>query len=716
MASADPRAAARFLAAFFDELSRWGVRDVVVSPGSRSTPLSMTAYELSRRAPERMRVFVDVDERGAAFVALGMAKASGRPAAIICTSGTAVANYYPAVMEAESSRVPLIVLTGDRPPRLQGLGAPQTCDQLHAYGTHVRSFRQMPLPADDADSIALARQAAREACIDAGADLPSHGTAAGEKRAESGGSPYTAGAEWDWRGSAREPRIAGSCFGGPVHVNFPFEEPLKPDFTVPGLFAAVPEDADAVSVASSARIAGIWLTSGRTIVLAGEGTCSTLGEAREVVAWARAFDLPLFADPLSGLRAIDDPIVIDCYDSILEPGGVLPESILDEQHLPEGNGLAPDGDGSLAEGEASLSGASKAALDSTAAGSLRGRPHWPLPGCDLNPQVIVRFGRYPLSKKATQFAAAACRAGARQVVVDPLETRDFNASTGAFVPCKPIEFVRATRADAPDVRGSYAQAWIDVNAAAERRIARVDTAQGARRDRFEGAYVRRAVELAPEGSLMFAANSMSVRALDTFYPKGKKLTVLANRGLNGIDGTVSTAIGAAQSFDRTTLVIGDLAMLHDVNALALQRELRVKREERAALCPSPAPRTSCPVDDAGAQDARGRVSFRPEGWLDGVVSPDGPGITIVLLNNNGGGIFDMLPQKSRDPYFERLFLTPQDVDFQLAAGAFGVPHCRVRSVDAFEKAYRASLGAPGITLIEVPIPLSGLSERYEAYW
>ena len=98
-----------FLAAFFDELSCWGVRDVVVSPGSRSTPLSMTAYELSRRAPERMRVFVDVDERGAAFFALGMAKATGRPVAVGCTSGSAVANYYPAVLEAESSRVPLIV-------------------------------------------------------------------------------------------------------------------------------------------------------------------------------------------------------------------------------------------------------------------------------------------------------------------------------------------------------------------------------------------------------------------------------------------------------------------------------------------------------------------------------------------------------------------------------------------------------------------------------
>ena len=113
----------------------------------------MTAYELSCRAPQRMSAYVDIDERGAAFLALGMAKASGRPAALVCSSGTAIANYYPAIFEAESSRVPLIVLTADRPPQLQGLGAPQTCDQSHAYGTHVRAYRGMPLPADDEGSL-----------------------------------------------------------------------------------------------------------------------------------------------------------------------------------------------------------------------------------------------------------------------------------------------------------------------------------------------------------------------------------------------------------------------------------------------------------------------------------------------------------------------------------------------------------------------------------
>lgn len=623
--SADPRATALFLGAFFDELARWGVHDMVVSPGSRSTPLTMTAFELSRREPGRLRVFVDVDERGAAFFALGLAKASGHPAAVVCTSGTAVANYYPAVMEAESSRVPLVVLTGDRPPRLQGLGAPQTCDQLNAYGNHVRAFRQMPLPSADGAALAFARQAAREAVI-----------AAGEE-----------------------------CFGGPVHLNFPFDEPLKPDFSAEGLFesarrldvsreTSVPVSQQ-LAPSDAGRLAAL-LADRRALVYAGEGTCTGELEAGKVLNWARAFRLPLLADPLSGLRSSDDPLVIDNYDSVLGPGGA-----------------APDG---------------------------------------LAPEVVVRFGRYPVSKKATQLVAAARPV---QIVVDPLETRDCNAATDVFVRCRPSELagslgfaydVRTIDYDPDDVQRAFARAWIDANDAARKRIASVDDAEAG----FEGAFVRRVVELAPEGSCLFSANSMSVRALDTFYLKSaKRLAVLCNRGLNGIDGTVSTALGAAQHFAQTTLVTGDLTLLHDLNALALQRELRLQREAAACFSASL---------DAASSKAAGAVTpgHATDAASDNVAPGAVPSIVIVLLNNNGGGIFDMLPQKSEDPYFERLFLTPQDVDCRAAAQAFGVPYRRADTVPAFDEAYRALLGTPGISLVEVRVPLSGLKDRYAPYW
>ena len=611
-ALADPAATARFLGAFFDELTRWGVRDVVVSPGSRSTPLAMCAYELSRRAPERLRLFVDVDERGAAFFALGMAKASGRPAAVICTSGSAVANYYPAVLEAESSRVPLIVLTGDRPPRLQGLGAPQTCDQLNAFGNHVRAFRQMPLPTAGEAALAFARQAAREAAIEA----------LGE-----GSLPPEDG----------ERRLAGACFGGPVHANFPFDEPLKPDLCANGLFeggrsacAGSPfiSPRRSMGMQDARRLASL-LEGRRALVCAGEGTCATELEASKVLAWARSFRLPLLADPLSGLRSFGDPLVIDNYDSALAAAGTAPE--------------------------------------------------------DLVPEVVVRFGRYPVSKKATQLVAAA---RPMQIVVDPLETRDCNAATDVFVRCKPSEFAGSlgmaydlqTIDHEPDgVQRAFAESWTAADDAARARIAAVDDVEAG----FEGAFVRRAVQLAPDGSCLFTANSMSIRALDTFYLKAdRRLTVLCNRGLNGIDGTVSTALGAAQLFSQTTLLVGDLTLLHDVNALALQRELRVQRDADAA--------------NGGARPA--------------------PSIVIVLLNNNGGGIFDMLPQQSDDPYFERLFLTPQDVDFAAAARAFGVPYRAADSVEAFDRAYRELLGTPGISLVEIRVPLTGLKGRYAPYW
>lgn len=664
MTVADPRATARFLGAFFDELAKWGVRNVVISPGSRSTPLSMIAYELSCRAPQRMSTYVDIDERGAAFLALGMAKASGRPAALVCSSGTAIANYYPAILEAESSRVPLIVLTADRPPQLQGLGAPQTCDQSHAYGTHVRAYRGMPLPADDEGSLRFARQAAREACIAALGSCE---------------FPQNQGAQNPSAPIGTPQRLAGACFGGPVHLNFPFDEPLKPDVTLPDLFdAGIPcagSAADGTGLGAKpvrnsqlpvgvAQVRGVMegaaaaqlareLLASSVLLLAGEGSCATYEEAQRVLAFARAFAIPVLADPLSGLRSLDDPLVIGNYDSVLQPGGISPDEA-------------------------------------------------------LNPQVIVRFGRYPVSKRATQWARAREDAGVLQVVVDPLETRDTNAATTVFVRMKPADFAQSMeralrREDGPATAGandlSFANAWQRVEEAAAKRIAAVDAGEGSDPDGFEGAYVRRVLELAPAGSCLFAANSMSVRAVDTFYLKGaKQLIVLANRGLNGIDGTVSTAIGASRCFGRTTLITGDLTMLHDLNSLALQRELRVQRQLAdiagdANRTPEQAAKRNTCETDTGAQ-----------------------GITIVLLNNNGGAIFDMLPQKSQEAYFERLFLTPQDVDFQAAVAAFGVPYSKTATLAEFDRVYRASLDVPGISFIEVPVPLQGLRERYVDYW
>ena len=626
------QATALVVSAFFDELARWGVREVVVSPGSRSTALAMCAYELGRREPERMTVYVDIDERSASFFALGLAKASGRPVALVCTSGTALANYYPAVLEAETSRVPLIVLSGDRPPHLQGLGAPQTCDQMKAYSDHVRRFIQMPLAEDSPRAVAFARQAARELVLGAlpGGCLPLEGDAVASR--------------------------ACSRMAGPVHANFPFDEPLKPDFSAPGVFSVGRSALDGTGgLAGAAGIAGPEVASvsrlsmavcdqvkalirgRRALVLAGEGTCESLEEAREMAAWAKAYGLPLLADPLSGLRSLGNEAVIDNYDNVF------------------------------------------------------GRDDFPVP------EVIIRFGRYPVSKRCVQKLAAVRPI---EIVVDAGETRDFNAMTDLFVACSPIDFARSLLACDCDAQASasFLSAWREANAAERARILsveedlrqgatgnaadEVEVAGGADSDpavapRPEGAYVREILKAAPAGSCLFSANSMAIRAIDTFYVKGDKpLAVLCNRGLNGIDGTVSTALGVAQHFEQTTFLTGDFTLQHDLGGLALQREIAQVAAERGKPAPS---------------------------------------IVVVLLNNNGGGIFEMLPQVSDEPYFARLFSAPQDVDFSHAAAAFNVPYRKVCTPSEFSQVYGEMLGTPGISLIEVKLPLSGLKARYRAY-
>lgn len=609
------QATALWVGAFFDELVRWGVRDVVVSPGSRSTALAMAAFEMSCRRPHDLRLHVCIDERSAAFFGLGMAKASGRPAVLVCTSGTAVANYCPAVIEAETSRVPLIVLSGDRPPHLQGLGAPQTTDQLKVFGDHVRAFRAMPLPGAGERDIAFVRQAAREACIVA---------LGGQAAFGSGGAGATGEVQVASRGCGR--------MAGPVHLNFPFDEPLKPDFSVEDVFGKAADageecagmlrlaSCDARLDARSLDAVSALMAGRRTLVLAGEGSCSTLDEAREIARWANALGLPCIADPLSGLRCVDEPLVIDNYDNVFGQGD-----------------------------------------------------------CPL-PELVIRFGRYPVSKRAaTRLAAAREALGTRFIVVDAGETRDFNCATDMFVPLTPLDFVRSgwgvpgepeRPAAASADQLAFAREWTARNEAARAGILAVRDAEGA--EALEGAYVRALLEQAPAESCVFSASSMAIRAIDTFLVKGgKPLCVLCNRGQNGIDGTVSTALGAAQRFAQTTLLIGDFALQHDLGALALQRELLRMGEP--------------------------------------------PSVVIVLLNNNGGAIFDMLPQRSDEAYFERLFLAPQDVSFADAARAFGVPHRAVHTVGEFEEAYRAFLGMPGISMVEASLPLRGVRSRYAPY-
>ena len=591
---------ALYIGAFFDELIRAGVCDVVISPGSRSTPLAMIAYEAHARFGASFNLYVDVDERGASFFALGLAKASGRAVALICTSGTAVANYYPAVMEAESSRVPLIVLSGDRPARLQKLGAPQTCDQDKIFSDHVRKFYRLPQPSADEKAIAHVRQVARELYVGA---------------------------------------LPGTHASAPVHANFPFDEPLVPLIDEDDLFSVgrieghdmLPSVvvADRSLPAKDAGKLAEYLDKHRVIVLVGEGVFSCAAvrdharrdrEAQALLAFSERFDAPLLADPLSQLRAYGHPAVICGYDAIVKAH------------------MTPEFD------------------------------------------VVIRFGRYPVSKRMAQLIE---QQRPVQLVVDAVESRDFNAQTTTFIAADPLDFVAAMLEavsydfeEVPDEACTLPESIQKWGLLDRERMERLLASDLTLNDSFEGAYVQTLLDILPSEALLFSANSMAIRIVDSFaFKRGKRITVLANRGLNGIDGTVSTALGAAQEFKQTVFLTGDLTLLHDLNALALQGEMMLREKDGATR----------------------------------------PSIVIVLLNNQGGAIFDMLPQQSSHPYFERLFLTPQQVDFTQAASAFGVPAQTVKTLDEFRAACEEHFGIPGISIIEVPVALTGVKERYDRY-
>ncbi len=560
--------------AFVDELARAGVREACVAPGSRSTPLVLA---LARE--ERIRISVHLDERCAGFFALGVGKASDRPAAVVTTSGTATANLFPAVVEAGSSGTPLLLLTADRPARLRGADANQTVDQTRMYGSHVRLFHDVGPPEADRRAFRYVRALAARAV---GAAL---------------GRP-----------------------GGPVHLNFPFDKPLQPppearaaragelaDLAAAGR----PDGAPWTRVGPSraglddgalARLSGRMSGSGRGLIVCGPATePDRLGPA--ALALARSAGWPLLADPLSGARFGEGAAEwsVAAYDLFLR---------------------SPD---------------------------VRER---------LAPDLVLRLGGAPTSSSARAFLEDL--ADARQVVLDDGDRwPDHRAVACEVHRVDPASAARAladglagTGAGGP---GAWLEAWREAAGAA-----RAVAAAGAEEEPFEGTVLDLVARTAPAGGVLFAGSSMPVRDLDAFgAPREEPLTVIGNRGASGIDGSVSTALGAAAASGAPTVaVLGDLALYHDMNGL---------RAARAMDLP----------------------------------------VVFVVIHNDGGGIFHMLPIREHEPAFTPYFATPHGLDFRHAADMYGIPYRRMGEegrppgADDLESALREALDAAAPRILEV---------------
>lgn len=590
-----------FVGAFIDELVRAGVRHVCICPGSRSTPLAMVCA-----AQPGLRVWMHVDERSAGFFALGMARVLGEPVALVCTSGTAAANFLPAVVEAYYSRVPLIVLTADRPHELRDVGANQTMDQVRLYGTHVKWFVDMPLPEATSTMLRYARTCASRAAA-----------------------------------------LARTAPAGPVHLNFPLREPLVP---LPG---PLPDAAQAAPSAWTGRADGEPYTA----VAAGERTlpgeavkelAAELGAARRgvivcgpdtpadaagpIVNLAWRLGWPVLADPLSGLRAVPaseggraadeghtllDHPVIDAYDVFLRD---------------------------------------RRAVEA------------------LVPEVILRFGAFPVSKPLLLYLER--WAEKRQIVVDPgAQWRDPLLAAGRMVYADPAGLCRALleldldlhreldialdrpalggpeTSGAGGARRSWLGAWQALNRATRERLVEQVEALS---EPFEGRVFHELAALLPAGTVLYVGNSMPIRDMDAFFPCiGRPVRVLGNRGTSGIDGVVSSALGAAAAVDGpVVLVLGDLSFYHDLNGLLAAKLHRLN-------------------------------------------------VTIVVINNDGGGIFSFLPQAAHPEHFETLFGTPLGLDFRPAVEMYGGRFARASDWDAFRHAVGQAVVTPGLDVIEV---------------
>ncbi|HEX3459640.1 MAG TPA: 2-succinyl-5-enolpyruvyl-6-hydroxy-3-cyclohexene-1-carboxylic-acid synthase [Acidimicrobiales bacterium] len=561
-----------FAATLVDEWVRCGVSHAVVSPGSRSTPLAVALL----RHPG-VEIHVRLDERSAAFTALGIGMASGHPAIMVTTSGTAAAELHAAVTEADLARVPLLVCTADRPPELRDIGAPQTIDQQWLFGRSVRWYAD-----------------------------PGVADAAGRATWRSLASRSVAEA------------VTAPAGPGPVHLNLPFREPLLGDAGRGGVPPGRPDGQPwyrmervppAPPEAAVDRILDAARSGVRGVIVAGAGG----GDPEVVAATSAALGWPVLADPRSGLRR-PGPTVIAAADGILRSDAFV------AAHRPE---------------------------------------------------FILKLGSPWVSKVVNTFLAAVDPGTPVMAVVPWGQWVDPDRSVTTLVTADPTLLCRSVidrLQPRSDPSGAWCDGWRAAETAAQAAIERVLGGSADANGRpggiggwTEPALARRLFADLPSAVTLVSSSSMPVRDLEAFA--GARVDpprLLANRGANGIDGVVSTALGVALATGPTVALVGDLAFLHDVSAL-------VRSAGTAAPC------------------------------------------TVVVADNRGGGIFSFLPPASGldQVSFEALFGTPQAPDVAEVAAGFGLPVDEIGPDDgpeALRDALDRRIRDGGLAVVRVRLP------------
>ncbi|MDO8749042.1 MAG: 2-succinyl-5-enolpyruvyl-6-hydroxy-3-cyclohexene-1-carboxylic-acid synthase [Candidatus Omnitrophota bacterium] len=555
-----------------EELIRLGVEHFCIAPGSRSGPLVVAVAE-NRRA----KSFIHFDERGLAYYALGYAASSGKPACLIATSGTAVANFFPAIIEASKKKLPLIILTADRPPELRNTGANQTIDQVKIFGDYARFFFDLPCPTKEIP-LETVVTTIDQAVYRARANFP-----------------------------------------GPVHINCMFREPLAPipekGFT-PGnlkplsrwLKNSLPWTRytfyeKSLSSEELKNLAQELSAIKRGIIAVGK--LRNEEEEKNVLILARILQWPVFADITSGLRLkSNDEMVIHYFDQLLLEPALLAR-------------YKPDG--------------------------------------------VLHLGGRLTSSRWYEFIKKITLISYITVLNHPLRNDPLHRVT-TRIECSVSYFCGAIKQFLKQRKRNNFTAQL--KKASERvqqcLLAEINGAASL----TPGVLAQRISTLPSQETGIFLANSMSIRIMDMFAGVNKNLCrVGANRGSSGIDGTIASAIGFTNGLGKPCVVlIGDLAFLHDLNSLALAKELKYP-------------------------------------------------LVIIVINDRGGGIFSFLPIAAFPSVFEKYFAAPHTFSFELAAGMFQIAYARVTTAREFADTYRGALEKKGTTIIEIE---ANRDENYKA--
>jgi 2-succinyl-5-enolpyruvyl-6-hydroxy-3-cyclohexene-1-carboxylate synthase len=537
-------------AALVGSLAHGGVRHVVVSPGSRSTPMVLAFAAL-----DSVTSHVVLDERVAGFVALGLARSTNTPVALVCTSGTAAAHYLPAVIEASASNIPLLLLTADRPVEKQHAGAPQTVSQSQLFQSHVRWM------------------------VDVGAPLPAQAN------------------RWVRTVAAQAVDRATCTPAGPVHLNVAYRKPLWSE-------GCQPTPVRPARVLRSVTSDALGRFRGRGVVVCGPQSGS---DSAAVAVISRTLGWPVIAEPAANV----------------EPGL--------ETLIRSADALLRD----------------------------------PETATRLVPECVLRLGRVPTSKAVQQWLEL--HALNRTILLDPQGDWHDPAHLSDLLLAVPSESLSAAlvSSSAGSVDDTWLSMWQDLDRTAAQALGAA-CAIGC----WEGAVARAVMEGLPEGAALHVASSMPIRDLDSFAPhRERALLVTANRGANGIDGTISSVLGASLAHPTRPLValLGDLAFLHDLSGLlaAVQAGIRA---------------------------------------------------TIVVVDNGGGGIFGMLPIAAHPSAFQRFFLTPQRADIAALSTAAGAHFEEAADPAALQQALALDLERDGVGVLCVRIDREENEERHQAAW